>query len=302
MPDYPEAYPDWFIAALEVPTESGSTTVEGCPINFVSWGDRGNPGVILVHGSNAHLEWWRMIAPMLSDQFHVVAFDLSGAGASGWRIEYSSAVFASEVMAVAEAAGLRADPFVVGHSFGGMVALEAGHLFGADLGGAIMVDFTVSPPGDKDVLAEMRAERANAPVRPTRVYEDRDAALARFRLVPEQACDNPFLVSYLAEHSLREVEGGWTWKFDPGMFSHLNRSEDKTGAEKLRGLACPAAFVMAEQSLDYSPAAAVFTEEITRGVIPYIRVPRTRHHLMLDEPVAVAMTIKSILAAWQFSR
>ena len=33
----------------------------------------------------------------------------------------------------------------MGHSFGGFVTLEAGHLYGADLGGIIMVDSTVQP-------------------------------------------------------------------------------------------------------------------------------------------------------------
>ncbi|GIT39274.1 MAG: hypothetical protein Ct9H300mP8_04700 [Gammaproteobacteria bacterium] len=39
-------------------------------------------GYVLIHGSNAHLEWWRFVAPFLADQFRVVALDLSGNGDS----------------------------------------------------------------------------------------------------------------------------------------------------------------------------------------------------------------------------
>ncbi len=290
-------YPEWFAKALDIPWEAGQTEVEDCTINFVSWGDRGNPGIVLVHGSNAHLEWWRMIAPLLCDQFHVVAFDLSGSGGSGWRDQYSSQLFGEEVVSVARAAGMRARPCVVGHSFGGLVALETGHRYGANLGGVILADYTVSRPGKPDGMAEYARKAASTPFRPTRIYGDRASALARFRLLPEQTCKHPYLVSYLAEHSLREVEGGWTWKFDPGMYNNLNVG-NVTEAEKLQSLECPVAFIMAEESQDYSAEAAVYTEEVTHGVIPHIRIPQTHHHLMLDEPIAMAMAIKGMLLNW----
>ena len=239
-----------------------------------------------------------MIAPLLSDQFHVVAYDLSGSGDSGWRERYSSELFAREALAVADAAGLGPRPSIVGHSFGGMVALESGHMFGADLAGVVMVDFTIQPPHTSDAMVEAFNRKMSLPVRPTRVYEDRQAALSRFRLVPEQECSNPFLISYLAEHSLREVEGGWTWKFDPGMFSHLDRADRNDGKHTLLNLKCPAAFIMAEQSLDYSTQSVEFTREITQGVIPMFHVPGTRHHLMLDDPIAVTMALKGVLSAW----
>jgi len=47
-----------------------------------------------------------------------------------------------------------------------------------------------------------------------RVYETFDAASARFRLMPEQPCDNPFIFEFIGRHSLRRAEDGWVWKFD----------------------------------------------------------------------------------------
>lgn len=296
-----QEYPDWFKRCLAVPVTPGDTIVEGCPIHYLSWGQVGRPGIVLVHGSNAHLEWWRMIAPMLCDQFHVVAFDLSGSGDSGWRERYSAAQFAGEVMAVASSAGMVPRPYVMGHSFGGVVALEAGHQYGEDLAGVVLVDFTIQPPGETDRIIEAYDQKMAAPVRPTRVYTDRTTALGRFRLVPEQPCSNPFLVQYLGEHALREVEGGWTWKFDPGMFQHLDRGDRNEGQQKLLGLSCPAAFIMAETSQDYSRRSLEFTREMTAGIIPMFEVPGTRHHLMLDEPVGVAMAIKGVVAAWELA-
>jgi pimeloyl-ACP methyl ester carboxylesterase len=299
--DTSTGYPDWFSSSLQTPSKNSETTVDGCKINYVAWGDEDKPGLVLLHGSNAHLEWWRMVAPILCDQFRVVAIDSSGSGDSGWREEYTVELFAREVMGVARAAGLREKPYVVGHSFGAFATLETGHLFGSKLGGVILVDFAILPPGMVDEYAEMRKERRNSPVRPTRVYADKETALGRFRLVPEQECKNPFLIDYIALNSIREVEEGWTWKFDPGMFVNLKMDEDSSVSQtdKLLNLRCPSAFIMAEESLDYPVEAAAYTREITNGIIPMFDVPGTKHHLMFDEPVAVAMAIKATLAAWQ---
>lgn len=298
MPTHAPKYPKWFNDCLDTPCVSGEATVDGCRIHFASWGESGQPGIVLIHGSNAHLEWWRMIAPMLSNQFQVVAFDLSGSGDSGWRDKYSGEIFADEVMAVAAAAGIVGKPFVVGHSFGGKVALDTGHLHGADLSGVIMVDFTVKAPNLTDKVLEAYKERLSAHARPTRVYADREAALARFRLLPKQACNHPFLVTYLAEHSIRQVEGGWTWKFDPGLFSNLSEEDWGRGAEKVLNLDCPSAFIMAEESLDYSAQSVEFTRKLTNGMIPMFDIPGTQHHVMLDEPVALAMALKGVLMTW----
>jgi len=293
-------YPQWFTQALNTNCESGSATVDDCKINYVSWGDRDKPGLLLLHGSNAHLEWWRPIAPLLADQFYVVAMDSSGSGNSGWRNRYSRKQFASEVMGVAKAAGIVDKFFVVGHSFGAFSTLEAGFCFGEELAGIVMVDFAIQSEATAAEFMKMRESLRDTPQRPTRVYSDYQEALGRFRLVPQQSCKNPFLVDYIAEHSLRKVEGGWTWKFDPGMFRNLDldQKESLSQTEKLQALVCPAAFIMAEHSSDYSREAADYTRELVAGKLPFFSVPDTFHHLMFDEPLALAMTIKSLLLSW----
>ena len=83
--------PAWFDRAVSDRGEAGRVAVDGVSISYRVWGQRGKPGIALVHGSNAHLEWWRFVAPFLADQFRVVALDLSGNGDSGWRDRYTGA-------------------------------------------------------------------------------------------------------------------------------------------------------------------------------------------------------------------
>ena len=99
-----QSKPGWFDQALNTPSQTAEITVEGCPIHYVTWGDVGKPGIVLIHGSNAHKAWWQFVAPFLADQFRVVAFDLSGNGDSGWREGYTGEIFAEETWAVCAAA------------------------------------------------------------------------------------------------------------------------------------------------------------------------------------------------------
>ena len=288
--------PFWFDRALATASESGDVEVAGARIHYETWGEPGNPGIALVHGSNAHLEWFRFVAPFLADQFRVVALDSSGNGDSGWREKYTGELLANEVFAVCEAAELGARPFVVGHSFGGFTVLETGHYHGRDLGGLIFMDFTTAPP-EQYVEWGMRAERDGVePGRKTRVYEDRETALGRFRYVPEQPVKYPEVLAYIAEKSLRQVEGGWTWKFDPGLFDYLEMGVSQR--DKFAALPCRSAIILGEESNDEGAFFADHMAEITGGKLPIFKIPGTYHHLTFDEPLAVAMAIKALCLEW----
>lgn len=289
-------HPFWYRRALDTPSERGRIEVDGVSINYETWGNTGSPGIVLVHGSNAHLEWWRFVAPFLADQFRVVALDSSGNGDSGWRERYSGAVLAKEVWAVCEAAALGPRPFVVGHSFGGFVVLETGHRYGEHLGGIVFMDFTTAPP-EKYVEWGLRAEREGVkPNRQTRVYEDRAQALARFRYVPEQPVTHACVRDYIAEKSLRPVAGGWTWKFDPALFDYLEMGIDQR--DKFAAMRCRSAVILGEDSADEGAFFADHMAEISGGKLPIFKIPGTHHHLMFDEPVTVAMALKGVITAW----
>ncbi len=287
--------PEWYDRAISAPRADAIVEVEGCDIHYATWGDKGKPGIVLVHGSNAHLEWWRFVAPFLADQFRVAAIDLSGNGDSGWREKYSGELFAKEVKAVCEHAELGNNPFVVAHSFGGFVALETGHYFGAELGGIIFADFTVSPPETYTEWGK-KAEETGQKARPTSVYDDYETALGRFRFVPEQPARYPEILRYLATQSLREVEGGWTWKFDPALFDHLEMGIDQR--DKFATMKCRSAIVLGEHSTDEGALAGPYMSEMSNGILPIFYIPGTHHHFMFDEPMAVVTSIKGILLSW----
>ena len=287
--------PAWFDRALTVPATAGSVDVDGIPIRYIVWGDEGLPGLVLLHGSNAHKEWWRFVAPFLCDQFRVAAFDLSGNGDSGWREQYSGRNFSDETWAVCRVAGLGPRPTVIGHSFGGFAALEAAFRHGDSLTGLILADFTVRPPEAYTEWGRRAELEGVAPRRGTRVYASFEEALARFRLMPDQPCER-YMLDYMGTHSLRQVPGGWTWKFDPALFDHLEMGMAQR--DKFATLDCRSAVILGEHSTDGGALAAPYMRELTNGITPIFMVPGTHHHLMFDEPVAFAMAIKGVVLSW----
>ena len=47
--------PQWFWDAIDTPSESGAVEVDEADINYLTWSQAGNPGLLLVHGHNACL-------------------------------------------------------------------------------------------------------------------------------------------------------------------------------------------------------------------------------------------------------
>ena len=294
MTEHPTTAPDWFQRSVSTPREDRVVEVDGCPIHYLRWGDPSKPGLLLTHGSGAHAHWWDFIAPYFTDHNCVVAIDLSGMGDSGHRPGYTTEGFANEVLGVCEHAGFRRDTVLVGHSFGGFVTLKAGLLHGDQFTGVVLVDAPVRPPD-----YEWERDPKYSPIKPKRVYPDMETALSRFRLVPAQPCENQYILDYIARHSLRQVNGGWSWKFDDRLFQGFkigNTSED------LSNLACRVGVIYGEYSQLCSQEVVDYMFKVLDQSVPFVSIPEANHHLLLDQPLAFIAALRTVLAEWRHSR
>lgn len=295
--------PGWLEDALQVPREEGWVKSGECDIHYFRWGNPQNPGLLLMHGFLAHARCFGFIAPFLAQHYHVVAFDLSGMGDSGVREHYPDSVRAAEVENVARATGLfdhEAKPIVIAHSYGGHVALTAMQDRHAMFGGLIICDLMVLRPERlKAYFGSEKPLRAD-PSRPNRVYPDYEAAKSRFVLSPPQPVSVPSLFDYMAYHSLKQVEGGWTWKFDTSVFqSDFGRQERMLRqGEIIAETPGRKAIVYGQDSLLFDDDSADYIHECGGQDIPIIGIPGARHHLMLDEPIAFVSVLRTILAQW----
>ena len=284
--------PDWFQAAVAAPYETCHVEVAGAKIHYQRWGKRGAPGLLLVHGNGAHAHWWDFIAPYLSETYNIAAITLSGMGDSDWRDAYSLETFASEQVAVSEHAGLfdgPCKPMIVAHSFGGFVALVTATDHGDRFKGAVIVDSPVTPP-DRPHRGPNRAGR------PHRVYATLEEALGRFRLAPPQLCDNHFAMDYIARWSLKKTDDGWTWKFDPSLWTHF--TSVRAPHEMVHDAKCPLAFIRGEDSALVTDDIVRYVDQLTEGKTPFISVPHAYHHVMLDQPLAFVSAMRALLGGW----
>ncbi|GGM89730.1 alpha/beta fold hydrolase [Dactylosporangium sucinum] len=283
--------PEWFSAALGSRPDEGTTDVDGTSITYRAWGDAGMPGVVLVHGGAAHAHWWDHIGPLLVEgRRRVVAVDLSGHGDSGRRERYELDIWAEEVLAAAASGGIEGPPVVIGHSMGGFVTLRAAALFGSRLHGAVVVDSPV-----RELTPEERAARAGQAFGPLRVYATLEEGMTHFRSVPDQPALD-YVTRHVARHSLRRVDDGWTWKFDPRVFvrAHL-------GPSVLTRLECRIALLRGEHGILSQQMSEVMYDRLGRAA-PVIEIPDAGHHIMLDQPLALATALRTLLADWDHSQ
>lgn len=278
-----DAPPSWFTAALASEPTAGSLRGRDVTVATRTWGRGPQPEVVLVHGGGAHSRWWDHVAPLLADDRRITALDLAGHGDSGRRPTYSIDSWAEDLRTVVESAGPR--PIVIGHSLGGMVTLRLAQSAGPTLGGVVLIDSIIgaatSDPADP---------ASNISSAPLRVYDSAASAIARFRPVPFQPGD-PWTMQHVAETSVQQVSGGWSWKFDPRAFE-----ADIFQPMPTRALACRSAYLRAEHGLVDAPAAARIGRALGRAIV--VDVPAAGHHVMLDQPLALVAAIRVLLAAW----
>lgn len=285
--------PTWFTDAVAIAPTSRTVEVRGATIHYLSWGERGRPGIVFVHGGAAHAHWWSHIAPMFLTHHTAAAIDLSGHGDSDRRDEYSLENWCAEVAAVIEDAGFDGPPLLVGHSMGGFVTVATAALHPDLLAGAIIIDSPVV-----DVDPEVQVARASDQFNRERAYDDPAGPIERFRTVPPQDHYLPYVKQHIAERSLRlDADGKWRWKFDSRIFVPPR----KEPAQLLPRIRCRVALLRCEHGLVTPDIGDYMYNQLGR-VAPVIELPTAGHHPMLDVPLILITAIRSLIADWDHSR
>jgi len=296
--------PQWFREAIAHAPERGFVESRGTRLEVLTWGEVGRPGLLFIHGNSAHADWWSFIAPFFAADYRVAAVSTAGMGGSDWRETYAMADFPGDAEAVARAAGLHASgapPVYVGHSFGGAQTLYAAIRTPGQMRGAIIIDSGFRPrvarSEEEPVRSIPTADRA------FRVYPDQAAALARFRLMPPQPVANAFIADFIARRSLKRAPApdgrgeGWTWRFDPLMWSKLERAGWRPEPGMQAGATMPMVHIYGALS-----QLMVHREEGAPAIFPphcqQIEIPEAHHHVMIDQPLALVSAIRAVLAGW----
>jgi pimeloyl-ACP methyl ester carboxylesterase len=95
----------------------------GPTVNYREWGRPDGAVVLLLHGLTVSGRSWQNVAPVLGENFRVVAPDARGHGGSQWMRDYSFELMRDDVVKLMEQLGILA-AIVMGHSMGALTAYE----------------------------------------------------------------------------------------------------------------------------------------------------------------------------------
>jgi pimeloyl-ACP methyl ester carboxylesterase len=95
----------------------------GPTLNYREWGRPDGAVVLLLHGLTSSSLSWRNVAPVLGQQFRVIAPDARGHGGSQWTHDYSFELMRDDVVHFMERLGILA-AIVIGHSMGAVTAYQ----------------------------------------------------------------------------------------------------------------------------------------------------------------------------------
>ena len=279
--------PDWFSRYIATPYQLGQVDVAGVNITYQQWSSGHQHSILFVHGHAAHAHWWDFIAPAFSTGYNCVAINLSGAGDSGHRQEYSAALFADELAAVCLSANIQ-KPVIIAHSFGGSMARIACHLQPELASSLVIVD---------SLISTHRSDRKPPalPKQKTRYYPTVEAGMKRFRLRPPQPCENDFIVSHIARHSLVEEVAGFKFKLDQAVFAKMdNKEQYPDGASMIRKLNIPVGMIYGEQSRFFGQDQVELVRKLLDPAL-VVCIPGAHHHVFLDQPLAFIESTRSML-------
>jgi pimeloyl-ACP methyl ester carboxylesterase len=132
---------------LRVPSKDGTLIALECA--------GAGPTLVFVHGGVGDRTRWTPMFPLLSSQFTVCAMDRRGHGLSADSGDYSLQKEAEDVAAVV--ASRSGDVFVLGHSYGGVAALEATFITNR-IAKLILYEPPLQEPVDKDLAVARKME------------------------------------------------------------------------------------------------------------------------------------------------
>ncbi len=262
-------------------TELTTTSRDGTRIAF--WRTGEGPPLVLVHGASGDHTRWETVLPLLEPHVTVVAMDRRGRGGSGdapgYRIEEEGADVAAVAEAVADTTGGPVD--VLGHSYGGLCALEALTQTGAirrvvlyEAGAGVPTE-----PGFADELQRLLADgrREEVVIHLLTVAAGVPAdQLARMRTLPSW----PYRVA--AAHTVvREVRAHDAYRLRP---------------ERFAGLSVPTLVLLGSAS----PAAEAESADRLASALPGARLvtlPGQGHMAMLTAPELFAAGVLDFLRA-----
>lgn len=254
---------------------------------MTTFGPADGETVLVVHGVTGHGRRWRPLAEDHLPDLRVVAPDLLGHGHSSWAAPWTAERQVDGLLAVLDE---HADGpvVVVGHSYGGALALRLAATAPERVRGLVLLDPAVDLPGDR--MAEAAARTLD-----TWYVRDPQHAWDRKRAEAWWEVDDAVLAEEIETHLLPTDDGRWTWRLHPGAIV-------TTWSELARPVGLPRAGTEAAMIVASRVQPPYISAEYLAALTDRLGAGLTVHHedcdhmVPLSRPALTAATIRDVLA------
>ncbi|MDE2405705.1 MAG: alpha/beta hydrolase [Sphingomonadales bacterium] len=266
-------------------------------LNYVDWGNREAPPLILQHGGRDHARSWDWVANELRHDWHVICPDLRGHGDSAWSPEgnYTLQALVYDFAQLVHSLGYP-QVTIIGHSLGGNVTTQFTGLYPDMVRKLVNIeglgptttllderDAIPLPERLRDWIDKKRAAAGRMPRR----YPTLEAAYARMKE------ENGFLSDEQARHltihgASRNEDGTWSWKFDNYLNVWPPIELPREGLHQLwHAITCPLLMFYGTESFATNPEKdGRIAHFRTARVIEYENAGHWLHHDQFERFVA----------------
>ncbi|HET7570706.1 MAG TPA: alpha/beta hydrolase [Gammaproteobacteria bacterium] len=238
--------------------ENLSLTTPFGELAALQWGDPAAPPLLALHGWLDNAASFVRLAPLMAEQWRVIALDLPGHGGSAHlnaqARRYHIVDQVDNVQDFADALGL--DRFdLLGHSLGAGIASLTAAAAPGRIGKLLLIE-GLGPLADDCSGTLMRWRRASAERsrkrRSPKVFASIEDAVAARTATGDLDADE---VRPIVERNLREIDGGHVWRSDPRLrLSTPLRVEESQLRRVLAGIDATTVLLLAEPATPYLPS------------------------------------------------
>ena len=277
-------------------------------IHVSEWGDPAAPPLVLTHGAFDHARGFDLLAPLLADDYRVVAVDHRGHGDSDWADGYG---WLNDLLDLAMVIRDLGTPvFLLGHSKGGGQALDVANSFPHLVRRVVSLD-GFGPPLDGYEIDGRPPREGEVPERFAEFLDARRDAhdhpgwrtyAAVEELVARRARQNPRLsedwLHYFASCGAKEVDGGVTWKMDPAVRGGFGPFKAEWIAPGWRSLSVPVLALFGTEEDFWSIPHEVMHHRLDHiPVVERDAVADAGHFIHMEQPEATADRVRAFLEA-----
>ncbi len=122
----------------------------GGRLHYRDEGNKNGPVLLLIHGSNSHLQTWESVVTELRDKYRLISYDQPGHGLSGsaGNDDYRGDAMAAAGVRILDAIGID-EAIWVGNSMGGWVSWRAALSYPNRVSGLVLIDASGARGGKK---------------------------------------------------------------------------------------------------------------------------------------------------------